>query len=75
MCLETNQAVFIILFQNLINFTLYLSGFVREDELLEAWRIWTPLLDEIESQNIQPIGYEYGSIGPDITPLIRKFEI
>lgn len=38
--------------------------FVRSDELSEAWRIFTPLLHEIESQNIPPIPYIYGSRGP-----------
>lgn len=38
--------------------------FVRNDELQEAWRIFTPLLHQIEKQEIQPIPYKYGSRGP-----------
>ncbi|RLU24074.1 hypothetical protein DMN91_004283 [Ooceraea biroi] len=38
--------------------------FVRNDELQEAWRIFTPLLHEIEEKKIQPIPYVYGSRGP-----------
>ncbi|XP_049953438.1 glucose-6-phosphate 1-dehydrogenase isoform X1 [Schistocerca serialis cubense] len=38
--------------------------FVRSDELSEAWRIFTPLLHEIESKKIAPIPYVYGSRGP-----------
>ncbi|MGH0170363.1 UNVERIFIED_CONTAM: hypothetical protein FKN15_067912 [Acipenser sinensis] len=38
--------------------------FVRSDELREAWRIFTPLLHRIESENIVPVPYTYGSRGP-----------
>ncbi|XP_054905636.1 glucose-6-phosphate 1-dehydrogenase-like isoform X2 [Poeciliopsis prolifica] len=38
--------------------------FVRSDELREAWRIFTPLLHQIEAANKQPIPYTYGSRGP-----------
>ena len=38
--------------------------FVRSDELLESWRIWSPLLDTIEQQNAVPAKYMYGSRGP-----------
>jgi glucose-6-phosphate 1-dehydrogenase len=38
--------------------------FVRSDELSEAWRIFTPLLHNIESNKIAPIKYIYGSRGP-----------
>lgn len=42
------------------------ENFVREDELMEAWRIFTPLLHHIESEKgPKPIKYEYGSEGPD----------
>lgn len=39
-------------------------NFVRSDELEHAWRIFTPILHQIESQKVQPIPYEYGSRGP-----------
>lgn len=38
--------------------------FVRSDELREAWRIFTPILHEIESSKVKPIPYKYGSRGP-----------
>ncbi|XP_027844290.2 glucose-6-phosphate 1-dehydrogenase isoform X1 [Aphis gossypii] len=38
--------------------------FVRADELSEAWRIFTPLLHEIESNQPEPTPYEYGTRGP-----------
>ncbi|XP_023940292.1 glucose-6-phosphate 1-dehydrogenase [Bicyclus anynana] len=38
--------------------------FVRNDELKEAWRIFTPVLQQLEEQHIQPVPYTYGSRGP-----------
>nr|XP_027203211.1 glucose-6-phosphate 1-dehydrogenase-like [Dermatophagoides pteronyssinus] len=38
--------------------------FVRTDELREAWRIFTPLLKEIETKKVVPLPYIYGSRGP-----------
>ncbi|KAH7645078.1 glucose-6-phosphate 1-dehydrogenase-like [Dermatophagoides farinae] len=38
--------------------------FVRTDELREAWRIFTPLLKEIETKKVVPLPYTYGSRGP-----------
>ncbi|XP_050314440.1 glucose-6-phosphate 1-dehydrogenase isoform X2 [Anthonomus grandis grandis] len=38
--------------------------FVRSDELSEAWRIFTPLLHEIENNKVKPIPYIFGSRGP-----------
>jgi len=38
--------------------------FVRSDELLESWRIWTPVLDQIEREKVTVIPYKYGSRGP-----------
>ncbi|KAJ2355205.1 Glucose-6-phosphate 1-dehydrogenase [Coemansia erecta] len=40
------------------------SNFVRSDELDEAWRIFTPLLHEIEQNHVVPEPYDYGSRGP-----------
>merc|ERR1711953_1224218 len=40
------------------------THFVRSDELAEAWRIFTPLLHQIEREKPQPIKYKYGSRGP-----------
>lgn len=36
-------------------------NFVRADELSHAWRIFTPLLHEIEDKKIKPIYYKNGS--------------
>jgi len=38
--------------------------FVRSDELSEAWRIFTPLLHQIEEEKPTPTKYKYGSRGP-----------
>ncbi|ESO99360.1 hypothetical protein LOTGIDRAFT_231049 [Lottia gigantea] len=38
--------------------------FVRSDELHEAWRIFTPLLKQIDKEKPKPIEYVYGSRGP-----------
>lgn len=40
------------------------SNFVRSDELEEAWKLFTPLLDEFESKKTIPEMYEFGSRGP-----------
>lgn len=36
----------------------------RSDELAEAWRIFTPLLHQIEKEKVKPIPYQFGSRGP-----------
>ncbi|KAJ4460619.1 putative Glucose-6-phosphate 1-dehydrogenase [Paratrimastix pyriformis] len=41
------------------------AGFVRADELEEAWRIFTPLLQELEQKRVRPIPYVFGSRGPE----------
>jgi glucose-6-phosphate 1-dehydrogenase len=41
------------------------AAFVRDDELRRAWEIFTPILHQIETQNIRPIKYKPGSRGPD----------
>ncbi|XP_063617845.1 glucose-6-phosphate 1-dehydrogenase [Cydia splendana] len=38
--------------------------FVRNDELKEAWRIFTPILKQLEEQRVKPVPYVYGSRGP-----------
>ncbi|CAH0489513.1 unnamed protein product [Peronospora farinosa] len=40
------------------------AAFVRDDELRAAWKIFTPLLDEIEGQKVKPLPYTFGSRGP-----------
>ncbi|KAF7256505.1 hypothetical protein EG68_06259 [Paragonimus skrjabini miyazakii] len=39
------------------------TNFVRNDELQEAWRILTPILEQLESKNIKPLPYVFGSRG------------
>jgi len=41
------------------------SLFVGSDELVEAWRIFTPLLDEIDETRPQPVRYPFGARAPD----------
>lgn len=41
------------------------SAFVRDDELREAWRIFTPLLHRIEENGAEPIKYKAFSRGPE----------
>lgn len=38
--------------------------FIRHDELEAAWRLFTPVLHEIEDKQVQPELYPYGSRGP-----------
>lgn len=40
------------------------ATFVRTDELLSSWKIFTPLLHELEREKVKPIPYPYGSRGP-----------
>lgn len=40
-------------------------NFVRADELSEAWRIFTPVLQQMEEERIEPIKYVFGSRGPE----------
>lgn len=49
--------------------------FVRNDELYEAWRIFTPLLHQIEKENIQPIPYKYVTRGINIPNARKKYII
>eukprot|EP00899_Mesostigma_viride_P002957 jgi/Mesvir1/12662/Mv02211-RA.1 len=38
--------------------------FIRNDELEESWKVFTPLLDKLEETRMQPELYPYGSRGP-----------
>lgn len=40
------------------------ANFVRDDELTQAWRIFTPVLHEIERNHTMPLSYPAGSRGP-----------
>lgn len=41
------------------------ANFVRSDELIRAWEIFTPVLHQIDEENIRPHVYKVGSRGPD----------
>ncbi|KAL1928835.1 hypothetical protein VTP01DRAFT_2621 [Rhizomucor pusillus] len=51
------------------------SNFVRDDELEAAWKIFTPLLHQIDSDpTVQIHQYPYGSRGPaDLDNFVRKY--
>lgn len=40
------------------------SNFVRDDELEQAWKIFTPILHQIDEGKVDLASYEYGSRGP-----------
>jgi glucose-6-phosphate 1-dehydrogenase len=49
------------------------ATFVRDDELLAAWEIFTPVLHQIEQGAIKPTPYVFGSRGPkESDELIHK---
>ncbi|KAJ3282618.1 Glucose-6-phosphate 1-dehydrogenase [Borealophlyctis nickersoniae] len=49
------------------------ANFVRDDELDAAWRIFTPLLHQIERERPKPEPYRYGTRGPDsLTSFVEK---
>lgn len=49
------------------------SNFVRGDELDEAWKIFTPLLHQLEKEKVKPLPYQFGSRGPStLPPFIEK---
>ena len=41
------------------------SNFVRDDELLASWAIFTPVLHAIDKGEFQLAQYPYGSRGPE----------
>lgn len=40
------------------------QNFVRADELIKSWQVFTPLLHQLERDIIDPESYAYGSDGP-----------
>ncbi|KAL7533039.1 hypothetical protein ACHAWF_004324 [Thalassiosira exigua] len=42
------------------------ASFVRSDELIRAWEIFTPILHRIERENVRPHLYKVGSRGPKV---------
>ncbi|KAI9321629.1 glucose-6-phosphate dehydrogenase [Dichotomocladium elegans] len=51
------------------------SNFVRDDELEAAWKIFTPLLHQIDKDSSIPLStYPYGSRGPaELDEFVRKY--
>jgi len=50
--------------------------FVRDDELMAAWNIFTPVLHRLEEEKIRPELYQYGSRGPEsAAELIKKYYV
>jgi len=41
------------------------ASFVRSDELIRAWEIFTPVLHQIDNENVQPHTYKVGTRGPE----------
>jgi len=46
--------------------------FIRSDELEAAWDIFTPVLHEIEEQNLAPETYPFGSEGPAAAKALKE---
>lgn len=40
------------------------TAFVRADENLAAWRIFEPLIHQLETERVRPLRYNVGSDGP-----------
>lgn len=43
----------------------YQAPFVRDDELIRSWEIFTPILHQLERENVMPLKYSMGSRGPE----------
>ncbi|CAI2350447.1 unnamed protein product [Caenorhabditis sp. 36 PRJEB53466] len=49
-------------------------NFVRTDELEYAWRILTPVLEQLEKEKVKPVEYKFGSRGPtESDELMKKY--
>merc|ERR1712151_276164 len=52
------------------------SLFVGSDELIEAWRIFTPLLQEIDAKKPSPVVYPFGSrVPPGMDEFAKKYGV
>lgn len=48
--------------------------FISDEELYESWRIFTPLLNELQEKQVQPLKYPFGSSGPkEVYDLVKKY--
>lgn len=50
------------------------SGFVRDDELEAAWKIFTPLLQQLDDAKVEPIKYPFGVRGLEEADELFKSE-
>jgi len=41
------------------------AAFVRSDELIRSWEVFTPVLNQIQTDMLKPFPYKQGSRGPD----------
>jgi len=49
------------------------GNFVRDDELLNSWKLFDPLLDTLEKKEKRvPLPYKYGSRGPEAADNLAK---
>ncbi|KAI4836746.1 glucose-6-phosphate dehydrogenase-6-phosphogluconolactonase [Plasmodium brasilianum] len=52
----------------------YKKKFISDEELYESWRIFTPLLNELQEKQIKPLKYPFGSSGPkEVFDLVKKY--
>jgi len=51
------------------------SLFVSDAELVEAWRIFTPLLHQIDAQKPQPVAHPFGSLPAGFIEFAAKFGV
>ena len=52
------------------------SLFIRSDELEAAWDLFTPVLQQMESQQIRPAPYFFGGVGPaELDALAARHDI
>ncbi|GAW82549.1 glucose-6-phosphate 1-dehydrogenase [Plasmodium gonderi] len=52
----------------------YKEKFISDEELYESWRIFTPLLNELQEKKVNPLKYPFGSSGPkEVYDLVKKY--
>ncbi|VWU51213.1 glucose-6-phosphate dehydrogenase-6-phosphogluconolactonase [Hepatocystis sp. ex Piliocolobus tephrosceles] len=50
------------------------KNFISKEELYESWRIFTPLLNELQEKQIKPLKYPFGSSGPaEVHSMVKKY--
>ncbi|KAI8975190.1 glucose-6-phosphate dehydrogenase [Mycotypha africana] len=52
------------------------ANFVGDDELQASWRVFTPLLHQIEKEKIKPEPYPHGTRGPEkLDEFVKKYGV